>query len=122
MSMDSLIFFLLVLAVWGLFAGAKWLQEQMDKHTTDGLEIEPIDWSAPSEIEAVHKPESSVFAIQPNQPRFAQPESGRRLRPANLRRRLGLGSRQNLRQGIILMTILGPCRGLEKPDDFIRLS
>jgi len=35
-------------------------------------------------------------------------------RPPGTRRRL-LGSRRDLRQAIVLMTILGPCRGMEPP-------
>jgi hypothetical protein len=31
--------------------------------------------------------------------------------------RLRLGNKADLRQGIIIMTVLGPCRALEHPDD-----
>lgn len=39
--------------------------------------------------------------------------------PAIVRRRapVGLGGRRELRRAIVLITILGPCRALEPPDD-----
>ncbi len=117
MSRESLIFFFLVLAVWGLSVAARWLQAQMEKHSTDGIEFEPIEWSPGSIVEPAQESESFVMPDQ-GQPSSAPPVDRTLLvRPKRPKMRLGLGNPQTLRQGIILMTILGPCRALEPSND-----
>lgn len=116
MSTESIVLFLLALLVWGLSVGAKWLQEQMERHTTDGIEMEPIEWPAPPEIEAISEPQM-VRSGQPQLPTPSAPDRGSRVRQKKMTKRLGLGNPQTLRQGMILMTVLGPCRALEQPSD-----
>jgi len=117
MSVESIIFFLLALFVWGISVAARWFQEQMNSRSTDGIEFEPIDWSSSSDFEA----ESQSAPL-------VQPEVHQRLRPLpsvpkntvprkELVKRFGLDRPQTLRQGIILMTVLGPCRALEPSKD-----
>jgi hypothetical protein len=121
MSWDSLILLLVALAVWGLSVVARWFQEQMEKHSTDGLAMEPIDWSAPAQRESASLPQASVPSDQPQEPPPAPPEPVRKPRQKAIKQRLGLDSPQTLRQGMILMIVLGPCRALEKPDETFRL-
>jgi len=113
MSWDSLILLLVALAVWGLSVAARWFQEQMEKHSTDGLAREPIDWSAPAQRESASLPQAAVPSDQPQEPPPSQPERVRKPRQNAIKQRLGLDRPQTLRRGMILMTVLGPCRALE---------
>jgi len=117
MSAETIIFFVLALMVWGLSVGARWLQEQMGKNSTDGMEFEPIDWSSSAELEAVAKGEGFVPPDQPQQPSLSTSDRSRMVGQKKSVRRFGLGSPQTLRHGIILMTVLGPCRALELPNN-----
>jgi len=121
MSVDSIIFFVLALIVWGLSVAARWFQEQMQKQSTDGIEFEPIDWSSGSEREPVpnvQTQETPVPKEQPSPPII--PDRRGMIRQKGMVSRLGLGRPQTVRRGIILMTVLGPCRALEKSDEFMR--
>jgi len=113
MSMESIIFFGLALMVWGLSVGARWMKEQMDKASYEGA---PIDWSSRSALEL--SPTEETLVLGEGQPHTSVPtDRSRTSRQKNIRRRLGLKHPQNLRQGIILMTVLGPCRALEQPNN-----
>ncbi|MDT7044081.1 hypothetical protein [Candidatus Nitronereus thalassa] len=118
MSVESIIFFLLALFVWGLSVAGRWLQEQMQKHSTDGVEFEPIEWSPQPEFEEAPKvpPAEAASPLEEPPPRPPVTSQSQNVRTTTLRR-LGLGSPQTLRQGIILMTVLGPCRALESSSD-----
>ncbi len=113
MSMESIIFFGLALMVWGLSVGARWMKEQMDKASYEGA---PIDWSSRSALELSPTEETLVLGEGQSHTSVSTDRS-RTSRQKNIRRRLGLENPQNLRQGIILMTVLGPCRALEKPNN-----
>lgn len=114
MSWENLIFFVLVLVVWGISVAGRWLQEQMAKTSTDGREFEPIEWTPAFESEGIPQAETLVPPEGRQEPRPSQLSLRNvRVSKKNIVRRLGLGSPQTLRQGIILMTVLGPCRALE---------
>lgn len=117
MSIESILFFILALFVWGLSAAARWFQEQMNRHSTDGIEFEPIDWSSEPELEPVPKVQSLEAPILKKQPSRPIPERGSLVRQQKTVNRFGLDKPQTLRQGIILMTVLGPCRALESSSD-----
>jgi hypothetical protein len=51
-------------------------------------------------------------------PASPRPPAAARVRPAAGRRRRGpLGSLSDVRRGVVMMTLLGPCRALEPPRD-----
>ncbi|MFB3146550.1 MAG: hypothetical protein ACE1ZO_05440 [Nitrospirales bacterium] len=113
--MESIIFFVLALMVWGLLVGARWMKEQMDKASYEGA---PIEWSSRSALELSPAEETLVLGQEQQSPTPVSTDRSRMSRPKkNFRRRLGLENPQNLRQGIILMTVLGPCRALEQPNN-----
>ena len=114
MSMESLIFFVLALMVWGLLVGARWLQEQMEKASYEG---EPIEWPSSSALEVSPTEGLSALSEKGHSHTSVSTARSRTSRHKNIRRRLGLENPQNLRQGIILMTVLGPCRALEQPNN-----
>lgn len=112
---------LIYLALFLLLALAsllfRWLKAQIEEAPTDHLEAGP--WTPPP-----HRPAKVISARSPTggegpsragAPRPAlsvgSPPLPRR-HPARLAAR---GSRRDLRRGILWMTILGRCRGLEPP-------
>lgn len=117
MSIESILFFVLALFVWGLSAAARWFQEQVNRRSTDGLEFEPIDWSSSPELEAVPNVQTLEAPVLKKQPSRPIPDRGRAVSQPKPGHRFGLDKPQTLRQGIILMTVLGPCRALESPKD-----
>lgn len=119
MSMESIIFFVLALFVWGLSAVARWFQEQMGRNSTDGIEFEPIDWSSNLESELPPVPLEPPIAPQQEQLHPSPPVRREMFVKKEPIKRFGLGRPQTLRQGIILMTVLGPCRALEPSKDSI---
>lgn len=117
MSWESLILFVLALFVWGISVAGRWLQEQMAKTSSSGNEFEPIEWSPHPEFEEMTRGEALALLDglqQKNSPTFIPSQI---IRQKKTVRRLGLGRPQTLRQGIILMTVLGPCRALEQSKD-----
>jgi len=110
MSRESLIFLLVVLAVWGLSVAARWLQEEIEKNTTNEIEFEPIEESPSLETESVSK-SKTLAQFEANKP-LPSPtlDQEKKTHQRKLSNQLGLDSKQKMRQGIILMTILGPCR------------
>ncbi len=114
MSMESIIFFGLALMVWGLSVGARWMKEQMDKASYEGA---PIEWSSRSALELSPTEETLVLGGDGQSQTPVSTARSRTSRKKNIRRRWGLEHPQNLRQGIILMTVLGPCRALEQPNN-----
>ncbi len=117
MNVDSIIFFILVLFVWGLSVAARWFQEQMRKHSTDGIEFEPIDWSSGPELETVPTVQAPETPVLQELPVHSISDQNGHVRRNKVIRRFGLGNRQTFRQGIILMTVLGPCRALEPSNE-----
>ena len=114
MSMESIIFFVLALMVWGLSVGARWMKEQMDKASYEGA---PIEWSSSSALEVSPTEGLSALSEEGQSQTPVSTDRSRTSRQKNIKRRLGLEHTQNLRQGIILMTVLGPCRALEQPNN-----
>ena len=117
MSAETIIFFVLALMVWGLSVGARWFQEQMKKNSTDGMEFEPIDWSSSAELEAAPQAQPLVATDEHQQSKHLTPNRWGVVTRKETVRRFGLDRPQTLRQGIILMTVLGPCRALESSND-----
>ncbi len=117
MSIESILFFILALFVWGLSAAARWFQEQVNRRSTDGLEFEPIEWSSDPELETAPNVQTLKAPVLKKQPSRPIPDRRRIVSEPKPVHRFGLDKPQTLRQGIILMTVLGPCRALESPND-----
>ena len=113
MSRESLIFLLVVLAVWGLSVVARWLQKEIERNAANKIEFEPIEESPSLETESVPKPET-LETIETIKPILSTTlNQDKQTHQRKLSNQLGLDSTQTLRQGIILMTVLGPCRANE---------
>jgi hypothetical protein len=103
MSRESLIFLLVVLAVWGLSVAARWLQQEIERSTADEIKFEPDKGSL-----RLEQPISTIETTKPLLP--SVPEEEKQTRQKKLSNQLGLDNIQKVRHGIILMTVLGPCR------------
>ena len=104
MNIESLIFLGIVLFVWMIANIGSWLREQIERYARYQEERNARE-AFPSFPDAgsVGAEEVTAELPEPVPARIVAPE--RRQRPARLRYR----SRKAARQGIILMTVFGPC-------------
>ena len=113
MSIESLSFIAIVLLVWMIANIGSWLREQIERYSRHQEEFEarepfplsPDSGSVPPQEGAVEPPE-------PAPPYIVVRESLKR--PARFRYR----SPKTARQGVILLTVFGPCKALELRDEF----
>ena len=113
MSIESVIFIGIVLLVWMIANIGSWLREQIERYSRYQEELEareafppsPASGSVQAEAVTVERPEPIPTRILVRE---------RLTRPARLRYR----SRTAARQGVILMTVFGPCKALELRDEF----
>ena len=115
--MDSLIFFAVLLFLSGLALAIRWLNERIRrdiafKDLTDLFR--PSD-DSPEQQAREASDTTKVFPSKPKQPiqEFRPTTSPKRWTAGQP----PLGNKAGLRRGIIIMTVLGPCRALEHPDD-----
>ncbi|HNP62186.1 MAG TPA: hypothetical protein PKM72_15165 [Nitrospirales bacterium] len=115
--MESLVFFAVLLFLSGLALAIRWLNERIrrdiafknlkdlflpsnDSHEQDDRKAAATTKTSPT------KPQQAVQQFRPI-------TSPKRRTASQLR----LRNRADLRQGIVIMTVLGPCRALQHPDD-----
>ncbi|MBA3967545.1 MAG: hypothetical protein H0X47_17565 [Nitrospirales bacterium] len=117
MTMESLVFFAVLLFLSGLALAIRWLNERIrrdiafknlkdlflpsnDAHDQGDRKTADARRTSPS------KPKQPIQEFRPT-------TSPKRRTASQLR----LRNRADLRQGIVIMTVLGPCRALQHPDD-----
>lgn len=112
-SIESLSFIAIVLLVWMIANIGSWLREQIERYSRHQEEFEARE-AAPFFPDSGSVQPREVTAEQPEPvlPHIAAREGLKR--PARLRYR----SRKAARQGVILMTVFGPCKALELRDEF----
>lgn len=117
MSIEALMFLIVFLFLSLLVLAVRWFNENIRRDIVlSGLK----DLFLPSD-DAREQQEggvSEIRTISPSKPKQALPT----FRPTTTPKRrtasrLRLRNKADLRQGIITMTVLGPCRALEHPDD-----
>ena len=112
-SIESLSFIAIVLLVWMIANIGSWLREQIERYSRHQEEFEargPFPLSPDSGSVQPH--EVTAEPPEPVLPHIVARESLKS--PARLRYR----SRKAARQGVILMTVFGPCKALELRDEF----
>ena len=117
MSIEALVTFIVFLFLSLIALAIRWLNEKIrrdialrdlkDLFLPDDSSREQPDRKAPDTTRA-----SPSKPKQPTQ-KFRPTTSPKRRTAGRLR----IHNRADLRQGIIIMTVLGPCRALEHPDD-----
>ena len=113
MNVEAFVFLGIVLLVWFFASIGSWLRQQIERHSqyqeeSDAREAFPpspdSEYLQPEEVAAERSkiPPSRIVTRES----LEQPASGR----------LRYRSRKAARQGIILMTVFGPCKALESRD------
>ena len=112
MSIESLIFLGIVLFVWMIANIGSWLREQIERYSRYQEELDAREaFPASPDSGSVRPEEVTAELPEPVPARIGAGESVKS--PARLRYR----SRSAARQGIILITVLGPCKALELRDE-----
>ena len=118
MSFEPFIYLILFLILWLLSFVARWLKREIegsgDRETEAKVRGLFQESPAPRVYGEVKLPSrekriSQVFPITPTRP--SRIRKTVRIQPRNL---------QEMRRGIVLMTVLGPCRALEPPNESFR--
>ncbi len=117
MSMESLVFFSVLLFLSGLALAIRWLNERIRRDIAfknlKDLFLPSNDAHDKGDREAVDTTKTSPTKTKQPVPQFRPTTSPKRRTASQLR----LRNRADLRQGIVIMTVLGPCRALEHPDN-----
>lgn len=118
MSIEPFLYLLLFLFIAFLSFVMRWLRGEIEKRGRPEEEAKPYGLFPESPAPFVYAEETAEGreAEVGEAPLIASPRPGRRprnvsIRPANL---------QEMRRGIVLMTVLGPCRALEPPNEPLR--
>lgn len=117
MNIESLVLFAVLLFLSLLALGIRWLNEKIKRD----IALKDLkDLFLPSD-----EPQAPPGRVPPQPTRMAHkpippilpPKSTSPLHGRGAWRRLRVHNRSDLRQGIIIMTVLGPCRALETTRD-----
>ena len=117
MSIESFVSFTIFLVLALIALAVRWLNERIQRdialRNLKDLFLPSDDSQEQSDREAPATTRTSP--LKPKQPTqiFIPTTSPKRRTATQLR----LRNRADLRQGIVIMTVLGPCRALEHPDE-----
>lgn len=113
MSIEALVSFTVFLFLSLLVLAIRWLNEKL-RGDISLRDLFPSDDSRPQREGGV----TETLRTSPSKQKQPRQKSGPTIPPE---RRAGshlrLHNKADLRQGIIIMTVLGPCRALQHPDD-----
>ena len=115
--MESFILLFVFLFLSAIALAIRWLNEKIRREIAL-KDLKDLFLPSDDALEQPDREATDTTRTSPSKP--TQPIQ--KFRPTtNLKRltasRLRLRNRADLRQGIIIMTVLGPCRALEHPDD-----
>lgn len=117
MSMESLVFFAVLLFLSGIALAIRWLNERIRRdiafRNLKDLFLPSNDAHDQGDRKAADSTKTSPTKFKQPMQEFRPTTSPKRRTASQLR----LRNRADLRQGIVIMTVLGPCRALEHPDD-----
>lgn len=115
--MESLVFFAVLLFLSGLALAIRWLNERIRRDIAlknlKDLFLPSNDAYDQGNPKAGDTTKTSPTKSKQPVQQFRPTTSPKRRTASQLR----LRNRADLRQGIIIMTVLGPCRALEHPED-----
>ena len=115
--MESLILFIVFLFLSAIALAIRWLNEKIRQEIAlkDLKDLFLPSDDALEQSDRVAPDTTRTSPSKPTQPlqTFSPTTTTKRQAVSRLR----LGNKADLRQGIIIMTVLGPCRALEPPDD-----
>ena len=116
MSLEPFVYLALFLFVAFLIFIGRWLSREIEKQAAYDMgsrmpgmdQQEPSGWSHYTEGSSPPLDERSIST---------EPSSPRKPRGVDEKRHMRLGRLREFRRGMVLMTILGPCKALEQPND-----
>jgi hypothetical protein len=115
--MESLVFFAVLLFLSGLALTIRWLNERIRRDIAF-RDLKDLCLPGEDSREQHDRTAPKITKISPSKPKHPSqefiPTTSPKRRTASQPR---LRNRADLRQGIVIMTVLGPCRALEHPDD-----
>ena len=116
--MESVVFFFVLLFLSLLAFAIRWLNERIRREIAFRDLKDLFSPSGDSPEPPARKAPETTRIVGTKSPRSLLTSGA----PVSLERRLArsrlrLRNRTELRQGIVIMTVLGPCRALEHPDD-----
>jgi len=119
MSVEPFLYLLLFLFIALLSFVVRWLRGEIEKSAA--MEGESKAFGLFQESPAPLMP--AVERHQPSERRIRKVSSLAPARPVGKVRKMKIHPRnlQEMRRGIVLMTLLGPCRALEPPNESLRL-
>ncbi len=114
MTIEALVTFTIFLFLSLLVLAIRWLNEKL-RGEISLRDLFPSDDSKPQREDGVTETSRTSPSKQKQPRQKARPTPPPERRAG--RSRLRLRNKADLRQGIIIMTVLGPCRALQHPDD-----
>ncbi len=116
MSVEAFVFLGIVLSVWFFASVGSWLRQQIERYSQHREEFNAREARPPSPDSGPFQSEDGSAGTQEASMELSPVVTqGRRKRPAS--GRLRYRSRKAARQGIILMTVFGPCKALDPRDE-----
>lgn len=119
MSIEPFVYFVLFLLVGMAMMFARWLKTEIEKRNKEFDGERRLDWEQGelSNVNQLGENETVIVASEESSQNFlaAQSSSQSLVVPQKWRRHVRASS--TLGQGIVLMTILGPCRALDEKDN-----
>ena len=112
MSIESLIFIGIVLLVWMIANVGSWLREQIERYSRYQEDLDAREAFPSFPDSGSVRPEE--VTAEPPEPIPARIVARERLQRSP---RLRYRSRKAARRGVILMTVFGPCKALERRDE-----
>jgi len=117
MSIESLMFFIVLLFLSLLGLAVRWFNEKIRRDIALS-DLKDLFLPSDDAREQEEPGETETRTTPPSKPKppipTSRPTTTPKLRTAG---RFRLRNKADLRQGIIIMTVLGPCRALERPED-----
>lgn len=125
MAPEQLLVFLLIAAVWLAGAIAQWLKARREQQSRPRAETEPrepvreLEERLPPRVRTIpaevsRRPRAALAVPAERPPSAVAAAAPVRPLPARRRARVSLGGAADLRRAVVLMTVLGPCRALER--------
>ncbi|GJL48991.1 MAG: hypothetical protein NPIRA01_02180 [Nitrospirales bacterium] len=119
MAIEPFVYFVLFLLVGMAMMFARWLKAEIEKKNREFDGERRIDWEQGdlNNVNQLDKNESVIVPSEGSSQNFLAAESSSQslVVPKKWRRHIRASS--TLGQGIVLMTILGPCRALDEKDN-----
>lgn len=119
MSLEPFVYLTLFLFVALLIFIGRWLSREIEKQAAYDMESRVPEMDQKESSGRAHRAEELPSPLE-ERSIGAGPSSPRKPRGVDEKQHMRLGRLREFRRGIVLMTVLGPCKALEQPNDSTR--